>query len=142
MDNNISILQSTRYTYQPKVPAMLRAGIGNIQAVEGNASTGSADSRIKELFPKTYGMKEVSFKEGKSTASGKKQVVGVILSGGQAPGGHNVIAGLYDAIHEAGKDNVLLGFKGGPSGLTDANYITLTGDIIDQYRNTGGFDMI
>lgn len=142
MDNNISILQSTRYTYQPKVPAMLRAGIGNIQAVEGNASTGSADSRIKELFPKTYGMKEVSFKEGKSTASGKKQVVGVILSGGQAPGGHNVIAGLYDAIHEAGKDNVLLGFKGGPSGLTDDNYITLTGDIIDQYRNTGGFDMI
>ena len=141
--DNISTLQSIRYTYQPKVPAMLRAGIKNIKAVEGGAAgSASSDERIKKLFPKTYGMKEVSFAQGSSTASDKKQVVGVILSGGQAPGGHNVIAGLYDALHEAGEDNVLLGFKGGPSGLTDDNYITLTGDIIDQYRNTGGFDMI
>ena len=141
--DNISTLQSIRYTYQPKVPAMLRAGIKNIKAVEGGAAgSASSDERIKKLFPKTYGMREVSFAQGSSTASDKKQVVGVILSGGQAPGGHNVIAGLYDALHEAGKDNVLLGFKGGPSGLTDDNYMTLTGDIIDQYRNTGGFDMI
>ncbi len=141
--DNISTLQSIRYTYQPKVPAMLRAGIKNIKAVEGGAAgSASSDERIKKLFPKTYGMKEVSFAQGSSTAPDKKQVVGVILSGGQAPGGHNVIAGLYDALHEASADNVLLGFKGGPSGLTDDNYITLTGDIIDQYRNTGGFDMI
>ena len=82
--DNISTLQSIRYTYQPKVPAMLRAGIKNIKAVEGGAAgSASSDERIKKLFPKTYGMKEVSFAQGSSTAPDKKQVVGVILSGGQ-----------------------------------------------------------
>ncbi len=140
---NISTLQRSRYSYKPKMPGMLRKGISNIRAEEGEKVTSvSSDAEIRKLFPHTYGMREVTFSEGKSNAEKKKHVVGVILSGGQAPGGHNVIAGLYDALHEAGQDNVLLGFKGGPSGLTDDSYITLTGEIIDAYRNTGGFDMI
>ena len=140
---NISTLQRSRYSYKPKMPGMLRKGISNIKAEEGEkVKSVSSDAEIKKLFPHTYGMKEVTFSEGKSNAKKRKHVVGVILSGGQAPGGHNVIAGLYDALHEADQDNVLLGFKGGPSGLTDDSYITLTGEIIDAYRNTGGFDMI
>ncbi len=138
---DISVLQKERYNYKPKMPRMIRAGVANIRAKEGEKAL-PADERIKALFPNTYGMNEVYFEEAPSTAEKKRQVVGVILSGGQAPGGHNVIAGLYDALTEANPDNVLLGFKGGPSGLIDDDYITLTGDIIDRYRNTGGFDMI
>ncbi len=138
---DISVLQKERYNYKPKMPRMIRAGVANIRAKEGEKAL-PADERIKALFPNTYGMNEVYFEEAPSTAEKRRQVVGVILSGGQAPGGHNVIAGLYDALTEANPDNVLLGFKGGPSGLIDDDYITLTGDIIDRYRNTGGFDMI
>ena len=94
------------------------------------------------MFPNTYGMKTISFKKGESKAQKEKQVVGVILSGGQAPGGHNVITGLYDALKNANRDNVLLGFKGGPSGLLDDDYIEFTDEFINEYRNTGGFDII
>ena len=94
------------------------------------------------MFPNTYGMKTISFKKGESKAQKEKQVVGVILSGGQAPGGHNVITGLYDALKNANRDNVLLGFKGGPSGLLEDDYIEFTDEFINEYRNTGGFDII
>ena len=138
-----STLQSVRYSYQPKLPKMLRGGIKGIAVTEGDATTASGDEeRIKELFPKLYGQKELYFGTKGRKPKARKHTVGVILSGGQAPGGHNVIAGLYDALKEADEDNILLGFKGGPSGLLEDNYITLTADTIAKYRNTGGFDMI
>ncbi len=140
---DLSPLQIARYSYQPKLPTMLKADINKIEAVYGNKTESVADQdKIKSLFPNTYGMPEINFKEGKSTAENKKQVVGVILSGGQAPGGHNVVSGLYDALKKANKDNVLLGFKNGPSGLIDNDFIVFTDEYINEYRNTGGFDII
>ena len=140
---DISPLQKARYEYKPKLPKMLRVGVEGIAVQEGDKTEAASDKeKISELFPNTYGMKDVYFVDGESTAEKKKHVIGVILSGGQAPGGHNVIAGLYDAMKEDNVESVLLGFKGGPSGILDDNYITLTGETIDKYRNTGGFDMI
>ncbi len=139
----VSSLQEARYEYQPKLPGMLKNGVGEICVKEGKETASVADQdKIKELFPNTYGKKEITFEKGKNTAENKKQVVGVILSGGQAPGGHNVICGLYDALKATNPENVLLGFKGGPSGLIDNDYVEFTDEIIDAYRNTGGFDII
>ena len=122
---------------------MLRGGISEICAKVGEPTESVADQeQIRALFPNTYGKNEITFVKGSNTSPAKKQVVGVILSGGQAPGGHNVICGLYDALKAADKNNVLLGFKGGPSGLIDDDSIELTDKIIDEYRNTGGFDII
>ena len=140
---NISTLQKARYSYAPKLPGMLRNGISEICVKDGAPTESVADQeKIKALFPNTYGKNEITFQKGANTSTAKKQVVGVILSGGQAPGGHNVICGLYDALKATDKDNVLLGFKGGPSGLIEDDYIEMTDDFIDQYRNTGGFDII
>ena len=140
---NISPLQKARYEYTPKLPGMLRQGIANICVKEGAETQSVADQdKIKALFPNTYGKKEITFEKGRNTSAAKKQVVGVILSGGQAPGGHNVICGLYDALKATDKDNVLLGFKGGPDGLLKNDYVEFDDEFIDAYRNTGGFDII
>ncbi len=139
----ISPLQIARYQYQPKLPGMLRNGISEICVKNGNPTQSVADQeKICALFPNTYGKNEITFQKGQNTAPAKKQVVGVILSGGQAPGGHNVICGLYDALKATDKQNVLYGFKGGPSGLLEDDYIIFDDEYIDQYRNTGGFDII
>ena len=140
---NVSSLQKARYQYQPKLPGMLRNGISEI-CVKNGAPTQSVDDqeKIKALFPNTYGKNEITFQKGSNTSEAKKQVVGVILSGGQAPGGHNVICGLYDALKATDKDNVLYGFKGGPSGLLEDSYVIFDDEYINQYRNTGGFDII
>ena len=139
----ITPLQQARLQYQPKLPGMLRNGIKQISVLEGEATCSVADqAKIKELFPNTYGKKEITFVKGENTSETKKQVVGVILSGGQAPGGHNVVCGLYDALKATNKDNVLLGFKGGPSGLLNDDYLEFDDEYIDQFRNTGGFDII
>ena len=139
----ITPLQQARLQYQPKLPGMLRNGIKQISVLEGEATCSVADqAKIKELFPNTYGKKEITFVKGENTSEAKKQVVGVILSGGQAPGGHNVVCGLYDALKATNKDNVLLGFKGGPSGLLNDDYLEFDDEYIDQFRNTGGFDII
>ena len=139
----LSPLQKHRYQYVPKLPGMLRNGIAEICVKEGAETKSVADQeKIQALFPNTYGKKEITFEKGKNTSVAKKQVVGVILSGGQAPGGHNVICGLYDALKSTNKDNVLLGFKNGPSGLIDDDFIVFEDDYIDQFRNTGGFDII
>ena len=139
----LSPLQKERYNYKPKLPGMLRSGIENICVKEGLPTKSVADQeKIKELFPNTYGKNEITFEKGKNTAKAKKQVVGVILSGGQAPGGHNVVCGLYDALKATNKDNVLYGFKGGPSGLIDDDYVIFDDEFINKYRNTGGFDII
>ena len=139
----LSPLQIERYKYIPKLPGMLRNGIDEICVKEGEPTSSVADQeKIKALFPNTYGKKEIVFEKGKNTSAPKKQVVGVILSGGQAPGGHNVVSGLFDALKATNKDNVLLGFKGGPSGLIEDKFVEITGDFLDKYRNTGGFDII
>ncbi len=140
---SISPLQKARYAYEPKLPKILQSDIGNVAIKEGPATQSVADQeKVKALFPNTYGMKEISFVNAPSSAKACRQVVGVILSGGQAPGGHNVITGLYDALKKADGANVLLGFKGGPSGLIEDSYVEFTDEIIERYRNTGGFDII
>lgn len=134
-----SPLQIARASYQPKLPASLK---GKVVLKEGAATESVADqAEIKELFPNTYGMPVVTFESGDKTEYPVKNV-GVILSGGQAPGGHNVISGLFDGLKVLNPENKLYGFLGGPSGLVDHSYIELTSEIVDEYRNTGGFDII
>ena len=134
-----SALQIARAAYQPKLPAGLK---GAVKVKEG-APTQSVDNQeeIKKLFPNTYGMPLVEFVEGEEKNTARMNV-GVILSGGQAPGGHNVITGLFDTLKSLNPENRLYGFILGPGGLVDHDYMELTADIIDEYRNTGGFDMI
>ena len=134
-----SALQIARAAYQPKLPKALQ---GAVKVKEGKATQSVADQEeIKKLFPNTYGMPIVEF-EPATEANTTKMNVGIILSGGQAPGGHNVITGLFDQIKKLNPENRLFGFILGPGGLVDHNYMELTSEIIDQYRNTGGFDMI
>ena len=134
-----SALQIARAAYQPKLPQALK---GAVVAKEGEPTQSVADQEaIKALFPNTYGMPLIQFVEGEA-AEFPAINVGVILSGGQAPGGHNVISGLFDGIKKLNADSKLYGFILGPGGLVDHNYKELTADIIDEYRNTGGFDII
>ncbi|MDR1203346.1 MAG: diphosphate--fructose-6-phosphate 1-phosphotransferase [Tannerellaceae bacterium] len=135
-----SALQIERATYKPKVPAALKS---NVKAVDGEYTQSVADQdEIKSLFPNTYGLPVVTFEKNNEVKSMPPVNVGVILSGGQAPGGHNVIAGLFDGIKKINKNSRLFGFILGPGGLINHKYKELTADIIDEYRNTGGFDMI
>ncbi len=135
-----SALQKARATYQPKLPIVLT---GAVKAVEGKPTTSVADQEeIQKLFPNTYGLPELHFEKNSNPVPGKPINVGVILSGGQAPGGHNVISGLFDGIKKIHRDSRLFGFTMGPGGFVDHKYIELTAPIIDEYRNTGGFDII
>lgn len=139
----LSPLQKARYAYQPKLPNILRESISALEIVKGENTAPATDQQsIKSLFPHTYGLPQVSFTKGDKTTPSKKINVGVVLSGGQAPGGHNVISGLYDAIKHANKDSKLIGFLGGPSGILNDQTKEFTDEFIDAYRNTGGFDII
>ena len=139
----LSPLQIERLKYQPKLPACLALGINSLEMVEGEATQSVRDQeQIKNLFKNTYGKPVVTFKNSISLSVSEPKNVGVILSGGQAPGGHNVIAGLYDALKQANSSNKLYGFLGGPSGIIDGKYVEFTDEFIDKYRNTGGFDII
>ena len=134
-----SILQREREAYQPKLPKGLQ---GAVKVQEGAPTQSVGDQEeIKKLFPNTYGMPLVEFVPG-NTQDNKRMNVGIILSGGQAPGGHNVICGLFDEVKKLNPENKLYGFLMGPGGLVDHDYKELTADLIDEYRNTGGFDMI
>jgi len=137
---NISALQKERAKYQPKLPKSLK---GAAKLVEGVKTESVADQKeIAELFPNTYGMPLITFEEGGDKSAKKPVNVGVILSGGQAPGGHNVISGIFDGIKKINPKSKLYGFLGGPGGLVNHDYVELTAEIIDEYRNTGGFDII
>ncbi|MDR1129290.1 MAG: diphosphate--fructose-6-phosphate 1-phosphotransferase [Treponema sp.] len=139
----ISALQKARYSYTPKLPASLKQNIGEIAVHFGDPTESLADqAALKELFKNTYGKPIVTFAEGQNSKIYRPLTVGVILSGGQAPGGHNVIAGLYDGLKKGNGKSTLYGFLGGPSGLTDNRPLEITGGLVDQYRNTGGFDII
>jgi len=135
-----SVFQLEREKYSPKMPMALA---GTVKAVEGGKTESVADQKeIKKLFPGTYGMPIITFADGGKEVNFPELNVGVILSGGQAPGGHNVIAGLFDGLIKLNPSNKLYGFLGGPAGLVDHKYIELTSEIVDEYRNTGGFDII
>lgn len=133
-------MQIARAAYQPKLPLGLR---GNVSIKEGapTQSVGNQEE-IKALFPNTYGMPLVEFVPSDEKKEYAPMNIGIILSGGQAPGGHNVICGLYDELKKQNPQNKLYGFLMGPGGLVDHKYIELTDAVIDEYRNTGGFDMI
>lgn len=135
-----SALQKARAAYQPKLPIVLT---GAVKAVEGHPTQSVADQEeIKNLFPNTYGLPELKFEKNPTPSASKPVNVGVILSGGQAPGGHNVISGLFDGIRKINKESRLYGFLMGPGGFVDHQYVELTSAIIDEFRNTGGFDII
>ncbi len=139
----LSALQEARYQYAPKLPAILTAKIDTIALEEGKPTQSLANQKeLKNLFKNTYGKPLVTFGKGKNPAVKKAIRVGVILSGGQAPGGHNVIAGLYDGIKKGNPESKLYGFLGGPSGLIDGKTVEIKDKFMDEYRNTGGFDII
>lgn len=136
-----SALQKARAAYRPQLPIVLTGA--TVKVVEGEPTQSAGDQEeIKKLFPNTYGLPEIVFEKDSVSGTAKPINVGVILSGGQAPGGHNVISGLFDGIKAINKDSRLYGFLMGPGGLVDHKYKELTSEIIDEYRNTGGFDII
>lgn len=140
---NLSPLQKARYDYAPKLPSILREAIDSIVPIKGELTTPEANAeQIKELFPNTCGIEKISFAKGKNIEIKNSRNVGVILSGGQAPGGHNVISGLFDAIKKANPESKLYGFKGGPSGIIEDDTLEITQEYLAAYRNTGGFDII
>ena len=139
----ISTLQTARYEYKPKLPAVLTSKPEAVAIEYGKPTKSVADQKeLAELFKNTYGKPEATFVKGKNPTVNNTIRVGVILSGGQAPGGHNVIAGLYDGIKKGNPDSKLYGFLGGPSGLVDGKYIEIKDKLMDSFRNTGGFDII
>ena len=139
----ISALQKARYAYKPKLPAILCESVAHIAVQSGAPTQSIADQTdLKALFRHGYGKPVVTFVKGDNGKTSRKLTVGVILSGGQAPGGHNVMAGIYDGLKKGNAASRLLGFLGGPSGLVDNRTVEITDAFMDQYRNTGGFDMI
>ncbi|MCL2764925.1 MAG: diphosphate--fructose-6-phosphate 1-phosphotransferase [Treponema sp.] len=140
---NISALQKVRYEYKPKLPSILAGSIDDITIETGAPTEAISDmEELRGIFKNTYGKPLVTFSKGKNDKIKRQLKVGVILSGGQAPGGHNVIAGLFDGLKKGNSDSTLYGFSGGPSGLVENKTVILTPQIIDEYRNTGGFDII
>ena len=139
----LSLLEKHRRAYKPKLPSSLAQGISKVVLTKGSATEPLSDAaEVKALFPHTYGLPLINFSQGSSNISVRALTVGVVLSGGQAPGGHNVICGIYDALKGSSSESKLIGFLGGPSGLEEGKYIILDQAIIDEHRNTGGFDII
>lgn len=140
---SVSPLQQARLAYKPKLPRVLRAPIESIAVVLSEITESVVDqSRLRELFPLTYGAPIARFIEGKNASPSNPRRIGVVLSGGQAPGGHNVIAGIFDALKKANPKSRLFGFRGGPIGIVEGRLLEITSELIDAHRNTGGFDII
>jgi pyrophosphate--fructose-6-phosphate 1-phosphotransferase len=142
--SNVSELQVERAKFKPVLPKVLKNGLNSISVVKGKPTKSIADQeKVKELFRNTYGLPIIAFKKGKhKTFKNKAIKVAVVLSGGQAPGGHNVIAGLFDGLKKINKKNTLVGYLGGPSGILNNKYQEITENVLCDYRNTGGFDYI
>lgn len=143
-NNECSELQQQRLNFKPALPEILKKGPAFVKPVFGKPSQSTADHKqIKSIFPNTYGMSQITFKTGANKEICKKAIrVAVVLSGGQAPGGHNVIAGIFDGLKKANPKNKLYGFLGGPSGVIESKFIEITSTLMAGYRNTGGFDLI
>ena len=143
---SISALEKHRKQYQPKLPPSLRQGIAKVKVVEGKPAEPAKDKEaIKQSFPLTYGTPLLAFQAAASAAEASESKplrVGVVLSGGQAPGGHNVIAGIFDSVRAIHPQSQVYGFLGGPGGLEKGKYETITPEKMDAFRNTGGFDII
>lgn len=140
---SISSLHSVRYAYKPRFPAILDEPVETVAMQKGEPTVSIAnEAELKPLFPHIYGKPVIHFVKGRAEIDKKPLRIAAILSGGQAPGGHNVIAGLYDGLKRANKDSRLFGFLGGPEGLISGASIEITEELIDKYRNTGGFDLI
>ncbi len=143
MSDNLSVLGKARKAYQPKLPASLRNGALKVALNKGKATESVSDQKkIKALFPNTYGAPYISLKKATKAVAARPVNVGVVLSGGQAPGGHNVIAGIFDGIKSISPKSKLLGFLGGPSGLENGKFKVIDAKLMDEYRNAGGFDII
>ncbi len=143
MGKSVSPLEAARASYQPRFPPVLDQGTGGIAFETGRATTARADAReIAERFPRTYGRPALKLVPGATAGDTAPVTVGVVLSGGQAPGGHNVIVGLYDGLQVARPGSRLLGFLGGPRGILEGHFRELTAEVLRPYRNTGGFDLI
>ncbi|HOX49150.1 MAG TPA: diphosphate--fructose-6-phosphate 1-phosphotransferase, partial [Spirochaetales bacterium] len=144
----LSPLQKARYAYTPKLPPVLRGPAAGLAVERGPAALPAAEGdreRLQALFPASYGAGRVTLVRGKGEAAaraGAALKVGVILSGGPAPGGHNVIAGLFDGLKAGNAASTLTGFRGGPGGLVDDKAVDITAELVGRYRNTGGFDII
>src|SRR5690554_355617 len=139
----ISVLQEARYGYEPKLPTILQSNVSELVPIVGTKTSSVADSEaIASLFSNTFGAGIVSYDKGTNEDAKTLRNVGVILSGGQAPGGHNVISGLFDAMQAANPENKLYGFKGGPSGILNDDYRIIDSEYLAAFRNTGGFDII
>ena len=141
---NHSPLQAERIKFKPTLPAVLKNGAAAVKIKIGKPTKSVADqAKIKAMFPNTYGMPEITFTKGKNSDASKKVIkMAVVLSGGQAPGGHNVIAGILDGLKKANAKNKLYGFLGGPSGILENKFVEITLKLMADYRNTGGFDLI
>jgi len=140
---DFSPLQSARFAYSPKLPAILRGSIHKVTTVMGSAAEPADDKdRLRAAFPRTYGLPSVTLGSGDNPGIKKAMKIGVILSGGPAPGGHNVIAGIFDGLKAANPASELFGFRGGPGGLVDDKCMTIDAELLDKYRNTGGFDLV
>ncbi len=141
--NDMSPLQKLRYKYQPKLPQAIKGNVDKIQLKLGEPTEAIENKdEVKAIFEKTYGMPIAAFVEGNNPFANKKINIGVVLSGGQAPGGHNVIAGIYDGLKNGNKESKLIGFLGGPSGILESIAVEIDEDLVNRYRNTGGFDII
>ena len=140
---DFSPLQSARFAYSPKLPASLRGSIDKVAAVKGSAAEPAVDKdRLRAAFPRSYGLPSVTLGAGDNPGIKKAMKIGVILTGGPAPGGHNVIAGIFDGLKAANPSSELFGFRGGPGGLVDDKCMTIDAKLLDKYRNTGGFDLV
>ena len=140
---DFSPLQSARFAYSPKLPSMLRGSVDKIAAVKGKAAEPAADrERLREVFPRSYGLPSVTLGAGDNAAAKRRMRIGVILSGGPAPGGHNVIAGIFDGLKAGNPESELFGFRGGPGGLVEDKCMDISSELVDRYRNTGGFDLV
>ena len=140
---SISPLETARLAYEPRLPEVLRGDITRITPALGGPTESDADqNELRELFPLTFGAPIARFTQGNNTEIARPWKIGVVRSGGQAPGGHNVIAGIFDAMNKADPAGILYGFKGGPSGLINDEVTEITAETVNRFRNTGGFDMI